>query len=53
VTTITAAPSTALDPAARALRTSSNVLSIGRYTDSETGTLREIACWGESSELDA
>jgi hypothetical protein len=43
VSTITAAPTPALDPGARALETSPAASPLGRYTEGDTGAMREIA----------
>jgi len=43
VSTITTAPAPALDPAPEALGTSPAASRLGRYTESETGAVREIA----------
>jgi hypothetical protein len=43
VSTITAAPTPALDPGARALETSPAASPLGRYSERDTGAVREIA----------
>ncbi len=43
MSTITAAPAPALDPALGALGTSPAASRLGRYTESDTGAMREIA----------